>query len=207
LDDGDGQVPDDPFYGDAMHTQHRALGATVEVVLGMGHGFVTRGDFTDTAVKAAADAAMSNAVAFVRRATTDSAGGGDCCPAGSLPGGAPSLNAGYDKAGTGTVGAIGDLPIYTVGSGDTAVIVVYDIYGDNESTRIRNICDELAAEGHQVSAGNASRSGRGVLMCSNNAPTADGRSSQAAMDRVGLPPTHHARTADRTTDTGPSTRT
>lgn len=71
----------------------------------------------------------------------------DCCPPGTLPSLVPADL--YQQRGA--VLELGDLPVYVVGPSTnlTAVIVSYDIYGFNGG-RIRNICDEFAAEGHLV---------------------------------------------------------
>lgn len=49
----------------------------------------------------------------------------------------------------GIVSIIDDLPIYTIGSGDKAIIFIYDIYGF-DSGRTRQICDLLASGGYFV---------------------------------------------------------
>jgi len=49
----------------------------------------------------------------------------------------------------GEVIVIDGLPLYTVGTGRTAVIVLYDIYGF-DSGRIRPICDQIAEAGFSV---------------------------------------------------------
>eukprot|EP00127_Corallochytrium_limacisporum_P005899 Clim_evm44s214 gene=Clim_evmTU44s214 len=66
-----------------------------------------------------------------------------CCP----PGSEPALAATHKPRGTEST--IGDLPIYEIGEGKNAVIVVYDIYGF-EAGRVRFICDQLAEEGFRV---------------------------------------------------------
>ena len=49
----------------------------------------------------------------------------------------------------GVVSALGDLPIYTIGSGKQAIIYVYDIYGF-DGGRTRMLCDWLASKGYFV---------------------------------------------------------
>eukprot|EP01096_Ripella_sp_DP13-Kostka_P016146 TRINITY_DN776_c0_g1_i2.p2 TRINITY_DN776_c0_g1~~TRINITY_DN776_c0_g1_i2.p2 ORF type:complete len:260 (-),score=109.90 TRINITY_DN776_c0_g1_i2:39-779(-) len=68
-----------------------------------------------------------------------------CCPKGSLGHLAPSES--YVQKGT--VVRFQDLDLYVVGSGETAVIVVYDIFGFNGG-RVRQVCDSLAEQGHTV---------------------------------------------------------
>mmetsp|Transcript_32408 Transcript_32408/g.29210 ORF Transcript_32408/g.29210 Transcript_32408/m.29210 type:complete len:250 (+) Transcript_32408:75-824(+) len=66
-----------------------------------------------------------------------------CCPIGSEP----QLSTDYKPKGK--EDKLGDLPIYTIGSGDKAIIVAYDIYGYNGG-RTRLICDQLADAGFNV---------------------------------------------------------
>jgi len=66
-----------------------------------------------------------------------------CCPKGSEP----ALAATY--VAKGTESKLGDLSIYTIGTGNTAIIVNNDIYGFNGG-RIRLICDQLANDGYFV---------------------------------------------------------
>ena len=68
-----------------------------------------------------------------------------CCPAGSWPALLPAE--GY--VARGSVGAIGDLPIYTVGEpGPRAIVVLPEVFG--WGGRLKGICDTLAAEGYFV---------------------------------------------------------
>lgn len=57
-----------------------------------------------------------------------------CCPIGSEP----ALASTYKPKGK--VETFGDLPVYTIGKGEKAVIVAYDIYGF-DSGRTRLVCD------------------------------------------------------------------
>eukprot|EP00009_Paramoeba_aestuarina_P008614 CAMPEP_0201520794 /NCGR_PEP_ID=MMETSP0161_2-20130828/12590_1 /ASSEMBLY_ACC=CAM_ASM_000251 /TAXON_ID=180227 /ORGANISM="Neoparamoeba aestuarina, Strain SoJaBio B1-5/56/2" /LENGTH=245 /DNA_ID=CAMNT_0047919279 /DNA_START=84 /DNA_END=821 /DNA_ORIENTATION=+ len=64
-----------------------------------------------------------------------------CCPAGSLP----ALKTEYECVGK--VVNKGGLDIYEVGGDSTqAIVVIYDIFGFEGISRIRAICDQLAAE-------------------------------------------------------------
>jgi len=65
------------------------------------------------------------------------------CPVGSEP----HLAATYTPIGTEE--KLGELPIYTVGSGEKAIIFCYDIYGFNAG-RTRLMCDQFAAAGFLV---------------------------------------------------------
>jgi dienelactone hydrolase len=63
-------VPKDDYYPEAMHQEHRRLGATVDVVEGGYHGFVVRGDFdSNPELKALAEKAMADATGFCKRHT------------------------------------------------------------------------------------------------------------------------------------------
>lgn len=66
-----------------------------------------------------------------------------CCPIGSEP----KLEATYKARGN--LSTLGDLPIYTVGEGDKAIIMVYDIFGF-DAGRIRLMCDQFADAGFFV---------------------------------------------------------
>mmetsp|Transcript_20637 Transcript_20637/g.23356 ORF Transcript_20637/g.23356 Transcript_20637/m.23356 type:complete len:255 (-) Transcript_20637:71-835(-) len=66
-----------------------------------------------------------------------------CCPIGSEP----ALASDYQAKGAESI--LGDLPIYTIGEGKSAVIVSYDVYGFNGG-RVRLICDQLAEQGYYV---------------------------------------------------------
>jgi dienelactone hydrolase len=63
-------VPKDAFYDDAKIESCKEAGAKVRVFDGMYHGFVVRGDFANNAaVRAAADEAAADMVAFIKGAT------------------------------------------------------------------------------------------------------------------------------------------
>ena len=66
-----------------------------------------------------------------------------CCPPGSWP----YLAADY--APKGTEDKIGDLPIYTIGQGEKAVIVIPDAFGPNAG-RHKAFCDQVAEAGYLV---------------------------------------------------------
>jgi len=66
-----------------------------------------------------------------------------CCP----PGSEPKLAATYKFRGTNQI--LDDLPYYHVGTGDKAIIVVYEVYG-SDGGRMRLICDQLADVGFNV---------------------------------------------------------
>jgi dienelactone hydrolase len=63
-------VPKDDYYPEAMHEEHRRLGAVVEVVEGGYHGFVVRGDFaTNPDLRALAEKALVDATEFCKQHT------------------------------------------------------------------------------------------------------------------------------------------
>lgn len=68
----------------------------------------------------------------------------ECCPPGSWPACKPPA----DYVPVGTEDKIDDLPIYTVGAGEKAVIVLPEVFGFNG--RLKGICDTLANEGYLV---------------------------------------------------------
>ncbi len=67
----------------------------------------------------------------------------ECCPIGSEP----KLAATYKPRGT--TSTLGDLPIYTIGEGDKAIIFIYDIFGA-DAGRTKLCCDQLADAGFFV---------------------------------------------------------
>lgn len=70
--------------------------------------------------------------------------GRSCCPPGALG------PAAAESAGTGRMELLpGGLEAYVVGSGGRAIVVASDIFGIH-SGRLKQICDELAAEGYLV---------------------------------------------------------
>jgi dienelactone hydrolase len=66
-------------------------------------------------------------------------------PAGALP----ALKAAVVYKDKGVVSMLEDLPIYEVGTGGNAIVMIYDIYGFN-SGRTREMCDQFAAAGYYV---------------------------------------------------------
>lgn len=69
--------------------------------------------------------------------------GPSCCPTGSEP----KLAANYTPKGT--TQNLGDLPVYTVGQGDKAILIISDIFGP-DGGRTKLICDQLADAGFLV---------------------------------------------------------
>lgn len=71
----------------------------------------------------------------------------ECCPPGSWP----ACKKPDDYQPKGTTDKIGDLPVYHVGQGDKAVLVLPDIFGwSSNQGRLCGIADTLADQGFQV---------------------------------------------------------
>lgn len=71
----------------------------------------------------------------------------ECCPPGSWP----ACQAPEAYQANGSEGKIGELPIYHVGSGEKAVLILPDIFGWAQNKgRFFGIADTLAAQGFQV---------------------------------------------------------
>ena len=66
-----------------------------------------------------------------------------CCPQGSEP----ALVSNYVPRGV--IETVDDMPIYTIGQGEKAIIVIHDIFGV-DSGRTKLICDQLADLGYFV---------------------------------------------------------
>lgn len=66
-----------------------------------------------------------------------------CCPKNSEP----ALQTTYQAQGKDIM--VGDLPVYTIGQGCKAIIMIYDIFGTHGG-RTRAICDSLALQGYTV---------------------------------------------------------
>jgi dienelactone hydrolase len=66
-----------------------------------------------------------------------------CCPPGSWPYLAP------DYTPKGTEEKIDDVPVYTIGKGDKAVVVIPDAFGP-EAGRHKAFCDQIAEAGYYV---------------------------------------------------------
>ena len=61
-----------------------------------------------------------------------------CCPNDSLP----AVRSNYSPKGSHIV--LNDLPIYEIGDSSNVIIVAYDIYGFENGSRIKEICDQLS---------------------------------------------------------------